>query len=57
MIVEVDVYNGASEVDYFGIRIYQPRGENVWYVTDKAAGALWEFDNLADAMDKVEEIY
>jgi|TARA_R110000751_G_scaffold59335_4_gene124630 hypothetical protein len=57
MIVEVDIYNGDSEVDYFGIRVYQPRGENVWYVTDKSEGALWEFDNLADAMDKAESIY
>tara|TARA_R110000751_G_scaffold202564_6_gene307138 strand:+ start:3430 stop:3600 length:171 start_codon:yes stop_codon:yes gene_type:complete len=56
MTIDVFIDRGVSEIDWYGIRIWQPMGESVWYVADKSQGALYEFDNLADAVDRADSI-
>jgi len=47
---------GTTYIELFNIEIYQPSGTNYWVVPDKRGGSVWEFDNLADALNKAETL-
>lgn len=53
---DVDVYNGISEVNVSGVRIFQHKGDSTWNVEDPLGGGYWEYDNLAVAVDKAYDL-
>ncbi len=57
-MIDFDGYEdrGTTYIEVNNIEIYQPHGANYWLVPDKREGAVWEFDNLANALRKAETL-